>query len=217
VFSEDTAPHDSFANALLLSGGIAAEGHLSFHGEQTDDYYEFYKPDTGTLTIYGFVESPEEVGNIWMYAYLFDSAQNQVATWYPSVGSYSQPIEDTFTTVSLPAGHYYLRANSSSFCFSYKFDITGSGIVSGINPVRATLPLHIFPNPSANTFTVDFGTARNSTVSVYNALGELVETTMQLNNRYVILGEKLAPGFYVLKASDETGTVISQGKMIKTN
>ena len=48
-------------------------------------------------------------------------------------------------------------------------------------------------------------------------MGQLVETMLQNNERFVVLGEKLTTGLYLIKATNDNGEIVSQGKLVKTN
>ena len=222
VFNNDIEPNSSFVTAQIINPNLPVEGHLDFYNHTDDDYFRFYKPDTGFLMVVISAEAPGVANPTTFDFSLYDSLQNQYPTIYPPIGANGQPAADTMYFASVAPGLYYLKVYNALFgatCISYKFTITTPTIsgTTGINATTATQALNIFPNPSSGTFTIDFGDAKNATVNLYNMMGELVETTGQRNDRYVVLGEKLSSGLYLIKAVDETGTTISQGKLVKTN
>jgi hypothetical protein len=218
VFSNDSEPNNSFAEAEIVNPKIPIEGHVSFYGESDDDYFKFYKPDTGFLRIYGQIESANTVSlNAFTYVTLYDSSQNDIKDFYPLIGGNSKPALDTMYVAFLTPGYYYLRASHSSSCLSYKFEITTPYIgPTAIRSIGTAQPLNIFPNPSSGAFTVDLGNVRNTTISVYNTMGQQVETMLQQNGRYVTLDKELPSGLYLIKASDSNGEVIEQGKLAIT-
>jgi hypothetical protein len=216
VFSNDSEPNDNFAEATVVNPGLPIYGQSSFTGQADDDFYEFYLPDSVAPTIISYIESSETLSaGAYIYVNIYDSSQNDIYNFYPLMGGNSQPAGDTTVVPLLAPGWYYMRVIHSSSCFSYEFLLSGNGITSGIRGEHAMLPLRVFPNPSSNTFTVDFGEARNSSISVYNTIGQLVETTLQGNERQVVFGENLPAGLYLIKASSSNGE-ISEGKLVKT-
>lgn len=221
VYNADTASNFSFATAQLVDPSMPIEDRSSFYysGTNQDEYFKFYLPDTGILTLQTSLESSNTVSpNAYVYMYLYDSTESPISSgYYPPLGGNSVPLADTVTQhISYP-GWYYLKMQASSSCYSYQILLSGAGITTGILSAENTIPLSVFPNPSASTYTVDFGNKRNTIINIYNSLGQLVESDLQREERYATVGQKLTPGFYLLKATSNNGDAVGESKLVKTN
>lgn len=70
-----------------------------------------------------------------------------------------------------------------------------------------TKDIHVYPNPFSNKTSVDFNVKGNqeTTISVYNTLGEEVEShplgIVSGHQHYVLKSENLSPGLYILRLS----------------
>jgi hypothetical protein len=221
VYNADTASNFSFGTAQVVNPSLPIEDHSSFYysGTNVDEFFKFYLPDTGILTLRTWIESSNTLSpGAYVYMYLYDSTESPVnAGFYPVMGGNSVPLGDTNTVDITYPGWYYLRMQHSSSCYSYQIGLSGAGITTAIAGLGASIPLAVFPNPSASTYTVDFGNARNTTINIYNSLGQLVETDLQENERYATVGQKLTPGIYLLKATNKDGETVGESKLVKTN
>ncbi|MDB5284334.1 MAG: type sorting protein [Bacteroidota bacterium] len=218
VFGNDVEPNNTMGTAQVVDPNQPIEGHEYFYNESNEDYFKFYKPDTGFFQLIMQAETYAASTNTPMYLYLLDTIGNTISAIYPTIGVNSHPLSDTMYVATLAAGYYYLKPGNAYFgapCTSYRLDIT-TPTITGINPVAQSQTLRVFPNPSSDLFTVDFGEVRNTSIGIYNSVGQLVETMLQNNERYVALGNKLSTGLYLLKAVDSTGNIVLQGKLIKT-
>ncbi|MEQ1734728.1 MAG: T9SS type A sorting domain-containing protein, partial [Bacteroidia bacterium] len=78
------------------------------------------------------------------------------------------------------------------------------GVITNINEATATLHnVSIYPNPNNGTFTIH--TPTNSTVVIYNMLGEIVYNNAT-NTITTPLALSLTTGVYVAKTISATGT-----------
>jgi hypothetical protein len=57
---------------------------------------------------------------------------------------------------------------------------------------------------------------KNTTINVYNTIGQLVEASLQQNERYMVMGKELPSGLYLIKVSNNNGETVSQGKLAIT-
>ncbi len=79
TYNNDSEPNNTFAEAQVVNPANPIEGHLSFTDESDDDYFKFYVPDTGILTLQTWVVSSEALSpNSYVYMYLYDSTQSPV-------------------------------------------------------------------------------------------------------------------------------------------
>lgn len=219
LFSNDVEPNNTFATAQQVTNpSLPIEGHQLFGGDNTDDYFKFVKPDTGFLKINIQVETSQPTAGGYLAVQVYDSTQNQISSISAPIGVNSQPVYDSIVLASRAAGAYYIHVFNPVFgapCESYKLSIFTPTITDGIDPISTAKSIHIYPNPTAGSFTIDFGTTQNTTVAIYNTLGELTGTTVQKNERTLILGGNLDAGIYIIKATDDSGRAY-QSKLVKT-
>ena len=87
----------------------------------------------------------------------------------------------------------------------------------GMNELKTTDgQLLVYPNPSTGVFTMQLsGTSRQSTVEVYNMVGEKVYSQLTtLNSQFSIDLSNQAPGIYLYRVTGNDGSSIGSGKLI---
>lgn len=121
--------------------------------------------------------------------------------------------------------YYFLDRNPLASTTYYRLkqvDFDGETTYHQIIPV--TRPTNnqvlLFPNPVNNELTVDINVdvAGNYTISFVSAVGNVVEQNMNLNkgyNRIHLNTTDLAKGFYLLKITDENGSMLHTTKLVK--
>ena len=83
-----------------------------------------------------------------------------------------------------------------------------SSVVSGINDVKTSEAIHIYPNPAKNYLDVSFGKelANEYIIDVIGTNGALLQTKTRSNNEALIQVDtkKLVPAIYVLNVHSKT-------------
>ncbi|MBP9549454.1 MAG: T9SS type A sorting domain-containing protein, partial [Chitinophagales bacterium] len=85
---------------------------------------------------------------------------------------------------------------------------------SAVNNLNAEATLNIYPNPVSNILMLNTGNfSGNTTIKIYNALGEMVHSeTRDLisNNIYSLQVQKLDAGIYLLELYNDNGFASSR-------
>jgi len=83
---------------------------------------------------------------------------------------------------------------------------TSDFIPTGINTVVVESPVSVYPNPTQGAFTVELGD-NNSTVTVYNLMGEVISSIENVNGTVPFDLSNVASGIYLVK-------IVSDNKVI---
>jgi PKD repeat protein len=89
----------------------------------------------------------------------------------------------------------------------------------GINNIKNNSPtVQIYPNPTNGTFTIDIANITGSVnLNIYNALGQMVYTSKLNAGKSQVNLNNNAPGLYLYRILNETGTTIAVGKLSLQN
>jgi hypothetical protein len=84
--------------------------------------------------------------------------------------------------------------------------------IAQIDPTSSDVK--VYPNPSNGIFTVQIANNYNNQIEVYNMLGEKVYSAKQTAKNTLIDLSGKSKGVYFYSVSTETGSLISQGKLL---
>ncbi len=85
----------------------------------------------------------------------------------------------------------------------------------GIAQINASsTDVKVYPNPSSGLFNVQISNSYNNQIEVYNMLGERVYSAKQVSKNTSIDLSGKSSGVYFYRVSNETGSLISQGKLV---
>lgn len=215
VYGNDEEPNNNFAEAQNVIVGDYIDGNAYYGQDHSDDYFKFFKPDTGYLQILMNAESQIPVGNVT--AYLYDYSANLLYTQPFAIGTPAQPGPGELYEQAEPEDTFYLRIKwpTNGHCGSYDFQITTS-TVSSVNNLQLT-PVSVMPNPSSGNFTFNLAGFHVTALQVYDMDGRVVEgvTGGQLENRLVTVGGDLEGGVYIARLfnGNEVAGIV---KLVKT-
>ncbi|MDO7853988.1 pectinesterase family protein [Hymenobacter convexus] len=109
---------------------------------------------------------------------------------------------------------YYGCASSSSGRYALLKDVVLKGqtrVITATRAARNGMALSVYPNPAAGQATVDLlGTSKPATLTVLNALGQVVHTQAITADAAQLNTGQLAPGVYLLRVSTADGTLSQQ-------
>ena len=118
------------------------------------------------------------------------------------------------TGQSLTVRLYYSCNSSSAGRYALLKDVVlkgQTGVVSSTRAAHNGMRLSVFPNPSAGQTTVELlGTSQPATLSVLNALWQVVHTQAMAAGAAPLSMGKLAPGVYLVRVSTAEGTLSQQ-------
>lgn len=110
--------------------------------------------------------------------------------------------------------------NGAQIIRNTSFGITGGFSVrliydfaSGINHNHPDKNIQIYPNPATDVVYINIKEARNTTIQIYNILGECVYQSQSNKNNNAINISILAKGIYILQLTDSENSI--QKKLIK--
>ena len=210
VFGNDAEPNNSYAAPQNVSPGTTVDGHLYYFNAGDDDYYKFYKADTGYLKIYIQAETWGATNNNNYNFKLETKNQGSLVTHYPLIGGHSQPIADSIIIPSLGPDSFYVLVQHAVFnspCMSYRLKIvtpTSSNPATGISGVSSA-GLSVYPNPSNGHFVVAVDKRMgNAAVQVYSVYGQKVYSgATDADGRADLDLVGVSPGVYFLEVFNE--------------
>ena len=217
VFGENKTPHHSFSEADVVNPNNNIDGHEYFYGNDSADYYKFYKGDTGYLKLYVQAETWNAAANGQCEVTLYDHNGNPYTPLYAPIGTNSTPDIDSLYFSSLPQDSFYIEVYNSNIyapCMSYQIQLYSTSISGGINSVTPQSQISVYPNPATDEFTMDFGKLQNARIDIYNILGQLVESMQQPNNNKLTFGKELNTGVYIVKVSTGSNAAL-ESKLVK--
>ena len=112
------------------------------------------------------------------------------------------PIVNAFTMPNFP--NYLLGAEVGSVCDS---------LTSSINDLKnLTQDIILFPNPAINLLTVKSSTTKIESITIYNALSQIVESKIekQKSDQLQVNIEQLEAGFYYMEVITERGKAVKK-------
>ncbi len=125
AFENDTEPNNSNTQALVLTEGTYAEGHLNYtyNGGDNTDWFRFDTPSDG-LIVLDLDAFNQNTGTFGITFELLDAAMNNFSTFNGViVGGILTPDTafNTFTRFCLKQGTYYLHLHDATGCgMSYR-------------------------------------------------------------------------------------------------
>jgi len=134
-----------------------------------------------------------------------------------TLGGTMEPIE--VYTIAGYDGHLY--AGGSGFSVdTYPnpgWDLGEYTGIVGINEIKETKTITVYPNPSNGLFTIkELGIRDKEQVEVYNMLGEKIYYEPIISNsQFVIDLSSQASGVYLYRITNMDGSLVSTGKLIK--
>ncbi|MDO7848313.1 pectinesterase family protein [Hymenobacter sp. M29] len=109
---------------------------------------------------------------------------------------------------------YFACASSSSGRYALLKDVVLKGQATTVTATRVALhgmALSVYPNPSAGQTTIELlGSSKPATLTVLNALGQVVHTQAVAAGAAQLNTTKLAPGVYLVRVSTADGTLSQQ-------
>jgi hypothetical protein len=194
---------------LAISGNTAAVGNSVYAAMldntgtilATSNTLIISNGDLNTKPVFNFTSSvPVTAGQIWHIG--MAQTQNSVTGYFP-VAAYASPaIPMVYNTVALTGGTLTpLTTNLGIFGFEANFagSCVGLGVENtGLSPVDGMV---IYPNPASSAVHVKLSSVTDkATVSVYNAIGQLVIPAREINGDSADLNvSALAKGVYIVK------------------
>lgn len=112
------------------------------------------------------------------------------------------PVAIAFTMPNFP--NYLLGADVGSVCDS---------LTSSINDLKnLTQDIILFPNPAINLITVKSSTTKIESITIYNALSQIVEAKIekQKSDQLQLNIEQLVAGFYYMEVITERGKAVKK-------
>ena len=106
-----------------------------------------------------------------------------------------------------------ITGRSSSSSDTWLIDnvvLTGEKLVTGMNNISKTNSLKVYPNPANDMVYINRDSDMNSTLQVYNSLGEVVLTRELTKEKESFSVSTLANGIYFLKFDNITKKLIRQ-------
>lgn len=124
VFANDVGPNDDPQNPQPIAVNTPVEGHLSFFGDGTSDWYGLTLPDDGTLRVIGEAEQHDTISNGLVNVYL-DQLNSSIQV---PVGASSTAGVDTFYFNCVRAGTVKLgvqpaNANGCGISYRLRFEL----------------------------------------------------------------------------------------------
>ena len=86
------------------------------------------------------------------------------------------------------------------------------GITVGTNEFNISNTLSVYPNPTKNNFSINLkGTLKDqTTISIYNMIGEIIYTGTMSSNQLMVNTEKWANGIYQIRLDSKTETKLEK-------
>jgi hypothetical protein len=113
----------------------------------------------------------------------------------------------TGTSSNFVSGNAAINGNTVSASFT-----STCQVISGVHDIKAENGFDLYPNPSYGFITVDLSTTSHvsdyQTISIINALGEIVSTKQAVSNTITLDTEHLTSGIYFIKVEHEHGSAI---------
>ena len=87
--------------------------------------------------------------------------------------------------------------------------------VSVKNNFKEAITLHCYPNPTNAGFSIDLVSVGNSTIELFNSLGQLVYNAVSTGSLQIVNDHNLSSGIYFIKVTDSFKTTYNQKLMIE--
>lgn len=113
----------------------------------------------------------------------------------------------------LTTGTYYLSVTDSLGCSVNDSAIIGTSITTSILESAHKIILKVYPSPFSNQFTVGLSNNKQTTISLFNFLGQQV-LQQTFTNSATINTEQLADGIYFYELRNDKG-LVTNGKVIR--
>lgn len=203
------------------------------------DYYGFrsffgmYNVQTDSLNDYGSIEISPDNGTTWIN--LLDTAYSASFVWYGSQPvltgnsngwqSFEVLLTDLGSTFNIQIG------DTLKYRFTFKSDAVSENLgglmfdylcfhdfVEGVTETRfKNIKSNVYPNPSNNTFTIDFDNPNSDTyeISVYDIHSKLVFSQDNIvDNRFILNAQLLKQGTYYFKLTNIKDRKRCWGKLV---
>ena len=109
---------------------------------------------------------------------------------------------------------------TGNFCTKY-ISVTDTLIITttlGINPPNNTNTIKVYPNPSSDHITIDYGNyqlMQGYTVKITNTLGQqMFQSGISQSSSYISLSSWTGPGLYFVHIIDPQGITIDIRKIV---
>jgi hypothetical protein len=206
-YADDIEPNNTFATAQFVNPTLPIEGNqihgTSISGNQ-DDYFKFFKPDTGFLKIVAYAETQTSNTGGGNTIQLFDRNFNPIgAPFVAPIGTNGIPAVDSITYTSLPADSFYIKTyNTFAFasCRSYKLNLSFLQSSVGIESMAGP-NIKLFPNPNNGNFNLDTKLlSGKAQVTIYDLFGrKIYDENIILGGITLLQLNQPAPASYVLQ------------------
>jgi hypothetical protein len=148
-----------------------------------------------------------------------ETAADGTATASPSGGTagytymWSPSSQTTATATGLTAGTYTVTVTDANGCSDMQTVVVNAAALGIANNTMQS-SITVYPNPTSGTLSVSITSLSNSncTISVYNAVGQLVYNQaaeiVEGNNVFPVSMEGMEEGLYTIKIISNDGTAV---------
>jgi len=96
---------------------------------------------------------------------------------------------------------------------AYLSNLTGVSLPVGVNVLKQEQAIHIYPNPSMGSFSIDLGNIKNSRIEIFNSANQLVLSKAGIN-RIQKFDLNQSSGMYFLKVTDTKNNISTRKVLI---
>jgi hypothetical protein len=204
VFGNDPEPNDGINDAVWVEPDTDQDGHLTYIGTSSNDYFKLWKGFAGTMRI--FFASSTQGPSPALSVYTVNTNLSQSIT----TGEEGEVANDTLLiyTANPDTVRMSISAVQGTYCGSYRFRYESTPVGIDDVDVRRSVPV-VFPNPSEEgRFTLRSTGDRMRWVEVLDISGRSVWTSADVDgNEAVIDLSALPSGVYAAQVHFQGGRV----------
>jgi hypothetical protein len=214
AFNNDIEPNNTQTTAQLIDIGTPAFGNQYYYGDNSDDVFKFFKPDTGFFKVRVTSSTNSSDGTLGTKVQVLDHNFNLLTQLNAPLGINGELAMDSLYFDDLPADTFFIRVNSDyafAACRSYLLEFFYVDIADLVSEEFGS-KVKIFPNPTSDYFVLDTRLVEDvSNVQITNALGEII-ILQNLNGGklHQIDCSHFAPGVYFVMVSHDRNRTIER-------